>query len=325
MKKSFFAVSIAAGLAGVAQADTTNIYGSIGVATGVQSTNISGLVSTNQQFDINIYRARFGVKGTENLASGLKAFWNFEFDIDRKNDFQTKDGNQVNNGLKGITKTRKANLGFEGDFGKVTLGLQPSVFASFVGNQSGDFNVAELAAGTADSLSSYNNAITYKSANFSGFKFGLGAVAAAGGNLFDAYDIGVSYDNNGIKAGAAYQARHDQTAANTGRKTEVIAVEAGYEVKDAFKVGAGYQRTLGSAVNHFHIGGAYNINESNIINAAVGYNDSTQDTLSVALGYENKLSKRTRAFVEGTFNSQRISSKNSSNNYRIGVGVRHDF
>ena len=113
MKKSLIALGVLAAVVGVAQAEnTTTLYGSMAHSV-VVAKKFNGDEKNNWDLDRSV--ARFGIRGNEDLSSGLQVFYRFEF-------------NAYDNGLSGKEGTRYAYLGLRGDFGTLTLGRQDTLF-----------------------------------------------------------------------------------------------------------------------------------------------------------------------------------------------------
>ncbi|SUO93501.1 porin [Suttonella ornithocola] len=333
MKKALIALSVAAGMIGAAQAEnTTTLYGSLGYSTSIDKSrneSISGSVKENR-WDLDTATAKFGIKGTEDLAGGVQAFYKMEFGFD------------VNGG---VDNTRYAYLGLKGDFGTVTLGKQNSLFKT-VTNYNDIFNDVfysdELATfSSATGGSRLPKAISYVSPNFGGFQFGIAGVLDGSNQViknsaskdFDAAQAGIWYDQNGFYAGLAYSwidADDNQTrgvnskgkivAFNPGT-TEVVGGAIGYS-NDQFKVGLGaqHQASYGEVYN---LAGEYYFGPNTVRGGFSLADPKGDDNVYVyALGYQYNFSKRTYTWVEGEY---RDFKGKESDGYTVKVGLRHDF
>ncbi|TXH47063.1 MAG: porin [Burkholderiaceae bacterium] len=110
MKKSLLALALLAAGAASAESSVT-LYGKLDLGLA-RNIGTPGLVEQAGS------TSRFGLRGTEELGGGLKAFFNIE------HRFLAQDGTV--DGAK-FYKGRSV-VGLEGDFGKVTLGRQETVF-----------------------------------------------------------------------------------------------------------------------------------------------------------------------------------------------------
>ena len=313
MKKSLIALSVLAGMFGVAQAEnTTTLYGAIGYSVKVadKSENNRPLELSKTTWDLNRSVARFGIRGTEDLNGGLQAFYRFEFNV-------------TDAGVTAKEGTRYAYLGLKGDFGTLTLGRQKSIFATAT-----DFNdnfqdvyFGEFHHGP----NRLSKVISYVSPDIYGFKIGASMILDGDNSVIttsdskgiDAWEAGAFYENSGIFFGGAYQYR-DQGKGST----EFMGGSTGYK-NDTFKVGVGYEHES-SEDSYYNLAGEYYLG-NNTFRAGFGYDDGKgkNDWYEYALGYQYNLSPRTYTWVEGSYYDPR--QKGADDNYEVVVGVRHDF
>ncbi|MDO4642312.1 MAG: porin [Cardiobacteriaceae bacterium] len=307
MKKSLIALSVLAGMVGVAQAEnTTTLYGSM-----AHSVTVADDSSVNKTtWDLNRSVARFGIRGTEDLNGGLQAFYRFEF-------------NAYDNGISGKEGTRQAYLGLKGDFGTLTLGRQKTLFATAT-----DFNdnFQDVYFDYHHGPNRLSKVISYVSPDMSGFKIGASmildgnneVISSSDSKGIDAWEGAAFYEANGIFAGGAYQYRD----AGKGSQ-ELMGGSVGYK-NDAFKVGLGYEHES-SADSYYNLAGEYYLDPSNTLRAGFGYDDGKgkNDWYEYALGYQYNLSERTYTWVEGSYYDPR--QKGAEDTYKVVVGVRHDF
>ena len=187
MKKSLIALSVLAGVVGVAQAEnTTTLYGSMAHSV-VVAKKFNGDKKNNWDLDRSV--ARFGIRGTEDLSSGLQAFYRFEF-------------NAYDNGLSGKEGTRYAYLGLRGDFGTLTLGRQDTLFkqATSFNDNFQDVYFGEFHHGP----NRLSKVISYVSPDMSGFKLGASMVLDGDNSVIttsdsrgiDAWEAAAFYDAN---------------------------------------------------------------------------------------------------------------------------------
>ena len=129
MKKSALALAVAAalGVAAAAQADTT-LYGSARVSVdwnnpdvGKDFANFFGIDSNNQYWQVFNNASRLGVRGSEDLGSGVSAIYQYEFGVD------------VTGGSNYFDSNRPRLVGIKSDLGTVSLGTQYTPYYNVVG------------------------------------------------------------------------------------------------------------------------------------------------------------------------------------------------
>lgn len=354
MKKALIAASIAAGLAGVANAaNTTTLYGAIAYEVQYQHNGTTYSSTSNNyknQWDLNTDAIRLGVKGEEDLNNGLTAFYNLLLNI-----HQAEGEN-----------TRYAYVGLKGDFGTLTLGKQDSLYKVMT-NGNDIFEDAFFDDSmTYESLtggSRPSKVISYVSPSMGGFTVGAAGVldgaheasyeAAKFGtsNNFNAAQFGAKYEYNGLTVSGAYSwASVDRNAALAlgidATAANVLGGQINY-ANDQFYIGAG-------AEHAFKIGNKYNIAGQyfygpNTFQAGIGLSNSDDinagdKVYTYALGYMYNFSKDTFTFVNAEY--QRASGNNNfftnkapdvsndgntsedyagNNGYLVRVGLRHNF
>ncbi|MDO4777126.1 MAG: porin [Cardiobacteriaceae bacterium] len=318
MKKSLIALGVAAGMFGVAHADTTNLYGALGFSMSVTDSEAG---FKDNVWDLAKHTSRFGIKGTEDLSNGLQAFFKFELDVDPEGDW--KDNMRSN--PKGANGTRFAYIGLKGDFGTLTLGRQNSLWKTVMDQN--NFNDVFTSAAGIGKLGRVSKAVSYVSPAFSGFQF-AGSAIFDGANPAtkgaDAYEVAALYDNYGVNAGVVYS----NIKVGTGRAkdtTELTGLNVGYKMDDTFSVNFGAAHKS-SAGERYNLQGEYFLG-ANTFRAGVNYDDNkgkgASDPLTAALGYQYNFSKRTYVWVEGEYTDYDVKGKD--NGYQVFVGARHNF
>ncbi|MFM0201756.1 porin [Paraburkholderia fungorum] len=162
------------------------------------------------------YGSRWGLKGSEDLGSGLSAIFTIE------NGFNIANGAL---GQGGAMFGRQAFVGLRSDtFGTMTFGRQYDSQADFVSNYS-PFLVAGISGttpGDVDGLGHtrrVNNAIKYLSQNYRGLTFGglysLGGKAGdfTGGQV---WALGMGYEAGGFSVGVGYFNARDPNLSSFG-------------------------------------------------------------------------------------------------------------
>lgn len=204
------------------------------------------------------------------------------------------------------------------------------------------------------------NSIAYVSPSFSGFNFVLAGIAQApetdGYNTpynsskgFDIYTVGLNYEHEtGFYAKAAYlgaDLTKDRKRANTyglnvGFKNEQFGVNADFGGGERGRkngVGNKVSATGWDIGGHFSFGPDY----FSTIRATYGQSKTDfkpvagakdQDKMTVwALGFEQKLSTRTKVWVEYAKEEQKSKDagvKNAQRSFKndaVSIGIRHDF
>jgi len=233
MKKSAIAIAVAAalGTSAVAMAETT-LYGSARVSVDwtnpdmsdfgnlrYQATPGSGFetINTNKYLQVWNNSSRLGVRGSEDLGSGISAIYQYEFGVD------------VPGNTNYFNSNRPRWVGLKGDFGALTLGTQFTPFYNVIGytdtfNSNKTFNqdyflrgnrtldnpvlfqkgIAELRRGSS---------VVYTTPSWSGLS-AQGMVVmngTPGANNVDQWEANLTYANGPWFAGAAFVQDRDVT------------------------------------------------------------------------------------------------------------------
>ena len=254
MKKSALALAIPAALslAGVAHAQTNvQVYGLLDA--GVEAVNHAGPNDGSMVRVISGGKntSRWGLRGTEELGGGLKAVFNLEGGI--LMDTGASDGNLFK---------RQANVGLEGDFGRVILGrsftttydlvikFDPLGFAP---------NYSWATGGSATGPSKYgmttafDNLIKYTGTSGAftyGATIGFGEQAGSAADSRK-YAVGGSWIKNGVGFMAAYEQVNGNNVVATGRRDETTAYHLAADYRTGpwrYTVGMrGYKLVAGKA------------------------------------------------------------------------------
>jgi len=336
MKKNLLALAVlAASTAALAQSSVT-LYGVADAGMTVIDGNKtwSGLTSGNNM------TSRIGLRGVEDLGTGLKATFRLEGGINIDNG----DGASGYTGATagdGFSFRRNATVGLQGAFGEVRLGRELTAAYNAVARydpfgsvglgasqawsngEAGDAGVNQNARTTDQRI---NNAMTYISPNFNGFKVGLnyGFGEIAGKQSEGRYlGLGATYDNGPISVGLSAEqlsrdgVSGDITAWSLGGSYNfgVVKVLAGYrqsEVDDFNAINIeterkGYMLGITAPVGPGLIRAAYNRYQD----GQTGAKDVKADHFAV--GYLYGLSKRTSLY--GTY--AYLKNKDKGNSYSL--------
>lgn len=335
MKKALIAVSVAAGLAGIAYAEnTTTLYGAIGFQTQLKKEGDQSI--KDNAWDLSRSPFKWGIKGTEDMDNGVQVFYKMEFG--------------------GVDETKKAYLGFRGGFGEIKFGKQDSLY-KLMTNYNDNFEdvfFGHVHFGAATGGGTLPKTISYISPEYSGFHVALAGVLDGShevipgdGYGYDhrqtythgtdskslvAYQLGVWYAQNGIHASLGYSnLERDRFNVNdkglittkiSDGTLEAVGGNIGYS-NDQFKVGLGAEH-LSSNGEVYNIAGEYYYGP-NTFRAGIGMYDPKEgdDRYVYALGYKYAFSKRTYTYVEGEYID--YNNDDIDNGYTVNIGIRHDF
>lgn len=330
------------------------LLGATGAAHAQSSVSLYGVIDTaltyvhnadgNQKLygmnSGNMQGSRWGLKGTEDLGSGLSAVFQLENGFDSTNGRLGQGGRQFG---------RQAFVGLSSTTaGTVTLGRQYDPLIDLVQGMTADnyFGSVFATAGDVDNYDNsfrVNNAVKYTSPVWSGLQFELmysfGNLAGATGSE-NTYSGAVAYNNGPIGLSAGYIKMTNSPASSTpvGRTTWTsssdgpfdgpvnagyatahsigIARVAGQYVVGAFTVGAGYSNSQykpdGSSVfttsEKYNTGQAflnYQATPAMLVGLGYSYTKSSGDTSAkyhqVSIGADYSLSKRTDIYIVGAY------------------------
>ncbi len=229
MQKKIIALAVLAALSAPAFADTANVtvYGRAHLSLDSNGGNKDVGAGTKNGLNLTSNSSRLGFKGSEELADGLKAIFQYETEIYGQGSSATSNGAAPSPVGVSSTSTlfaaqRDTYLGVGGGFGTVVAGRLPLANlyandANFFGDKVGDagnFTTGGLAGlGYLAVPSRVSRAIAYVSPNFSGTTVTVGyvpntaqSVGTTQNNLQkdSSFALRAAYDNNGAFAAATY-------------------------------------------------------------------------------------------------------------------------
>lgn len=350
MKKNLIALAVLAA-SGVASAQSSvTLYGAADVWFGsakADSINpITGLkVDGVRQTVINsagIDDSFFGIKGSEDLGSGLRA------------NFVLEQAFNIDNGgasVPGQAFSRQSYVGFSGGFGEVRLGKTFTPFDEISGATTPAFDSALAptqnvwrSLDNTTSRGGYRanpaNTVYYASPSFSGFSgaasysFGedKNLVNPAGNKASRTTSFHVKYEGGPVYAGLAYQA--DKDAQVPSRTEKFLRLNGSYDF-GVVKLLAGFGRVndvghvSGQKTTEWQIGADVPVSSALTIsggyarskdNAALG--DVKRTGLGLAANYS--LSKRTSVYGGVHASKEDFGATELKTNI-YAVGVRHTF
>jgi predicted porin len=314
MKKTLIAVAALAATASFAQ---VSVYGRLDVGYGAYTSTDAAGVDTkrNGVSSHNSVSSMWGIKGTEDLGSGLKAFFILEQDV------YTANGNTGDSGAKhGATSNgafdRTSLVGVEGGFGKVAFGRDYTPMFKLIG--SSDIhalsNLSTVNTANAAGGSTLPNQVFYSTPNLSGFVGNLSLINtdnSVGGavNKVEGLNVTGVYNNGPLMVGAGMGNQKTTTA--TESKTEATALSAAYNFGTfALRGGLTSAKTttagavvLGSEIKETNLGATIPLGKVTL-GAQVGKNDNGVDTgTDMILSADYALSAKTALYAKtGTYN-----------------------
>lgn len=354
MKKSLIALAALAA-SGVAMAQSSvTLYGVLdtGVSYFKGDDSVYGLTKTGGNTN-----SRLGFRGVEDLGNGLKATFDLEagFNVDDGTGYLGKNGPNDT----GLQFRRTSTVGLEGAFGTVRLGRE--LTASYRAVSRYDvFNDTGAGASLAwnTTNTSYNprvdNAITYYTPEFSGFKAGLNYGFGEQQKARDSRYVGAgaTYDNGPISAGLGYERSNNVNAIPalnfSGFDLTTWQLGAAYNFGVA-KLAGFYKDTKYKSVDFggsvkfktFGLGVSAPVGAAGEVRASYNHyklSDNNGKAQQVSLGYVHNLSKRTALY--GTYaylkNKDGLAFqlngampgaglKNGEKQHGLQLGVRHAF
>lgn len=345
MKKTLvaFAVMAASG-ASMAQANVT-LYGVVDTWLGSSKVEVGGVGTRQAKIDANgLNGSRWGMKGSEDLGSGMKAI------------FQLESGLNPDTGASGqggLLFGRQAFVGLQGNFGTVSLGRQYTAYDSLhsAANNNYDaftFNATSGAAGAGsvgnNGLQDYSgrvdNSISYTSPVFGGFSgaatYGFGenkkAGANAGGGATDLSSLRLQYADGPLLAGYGFQQEKQPAAVGVAQdKRKYNLFGASYDFGVA-KLNGFYNTAKSNTFSdkEANIGVAVPFGAAAL---SAGFARSRSESpgisttgkgVSVVATYD--FSKRTRVYAATlSQKSHPLNAVAETKTTTYGVGIRHSF
>ncbi len=357
MKKSLIALAVLAAAGAASAQSSVQLYGIADVWFGQakMTDKVGGVTTTDKQTKVDsggVSSSRFGLKGSEDLGSGLKAIFTLEQGFDLDTGAQASAGQAF---------SREASVGVAGNFGQVKLGKQFTAYDDIYGvaNNTFDANVSATKHVWAPYTASANNTIKYVSPSFNGFSgavsYSLGEDKAAGVSAGSVGALNVQYANGPLVVAYGYQ--QEKSGSSNGANVGSIffgdpdmQLDAGEKATYNLLSGSynfGVAKLVGGInTAKFNYAGAADDAKDNSyqvgvevplasnINLGVGYahtkikvggDDFAKSRgFSAALVYS--LSKRTTAYA-AYLNAKTDSEVNSdeSKTHVYAVGVKHAF
>lgn len=343
MKKLLLTCVLAAGSMNLALAQSVTLY-------GIMDAGIGYARQQGSRSDVSIVSgasndSRFGLRGSEELRSNLKANFRLESGIDLDTGAWTDEERFF---------SRAAWVGLEGGFGEVRLGRHPTFTYDWFTEVSPfgtDYRQATTATvfGFEAIASRVDNAVFYFSPSFGGVEAGIGySINDDGPETAEENNpvltLGLRYGRGPVMAVVSYELRRDadQDAGPDRADVRNLSVGATYEfsqvklhagygrlkhrdfseaarTEKAWLIGASFQLGNGELLAAYQRAGNRNFNEFGI--------DARRD--GFALAYEYSLSQRTTLYVYGSrFRAADLRPDDASRlaaRVEFGSGVRFTF
>lgn len=342
MKKTLIALSVFAGLTGVAQADTTTLYGRVGYAVNIDD---AAKVGSKTALNLKESNIRLGIKGDEQLNNGLEAFYQLEFDYKFG---EASDPNPVKNEDR-LSEIRQANMGIKGAFGRIAFGKMTTLRGAWL--LKADKMVST--SGEGWNHTRLGKVINYTTPVAGGVTVGASMVLDGKDNAasdiigghrrnFNAAEAGATFNMNGFDVGVVYTKAANEVLKSdlfgrTGTKAdEEIAASIGHS-NDVYSVGFDYAHRA-SEGNYYALGAEYFLDATNTFRGGFEIFDpsksgpANKNQYRAFLGYQYNFSKRTFAWVEAAYNRDESAVDRSTttgykkqSGYTAVVGIRHNF
>jgi predicted porin len=343
MKKSLIALAVLASSGAAMAQSSVTLYGLVDAYVGHTSTTVAGVkLSQNAVNSSGLNGSRWGLKGSEDLGSGMKAVFVLE------NGFSTDTGGfAASNAAKSsLLFGRQAFVGLDSSsFGSVSLGRQYGAYepvrAAFLSAQ-GDSPAFDATNSTRPSPASsglagigawvgyqlrIDNSIRYATPNISGFQaavvYGLGEDKTATTSATKNSSFSLTYANGPVAVALVHQ--DDEVVVASHVKNTAIGGNYDFGVAKAFLA---YNRAdnVGVKSNEWSIGTRVPLGATTLV-AQFAQSKQTGQLVnlknqSLGLSAEYSLSKRTTAYAG--FNKTNLNSSAIKDDV-FGLGIRHTF
>ncbi len=338
-----FAVAAAIAAPGVAMAEAT-IYGKLNVSVDMVDHDPAGDANDYDEWELNSYDSRLGVKGEEKISDAISGFYTLEYGIN------VDDGG--NSGVDVFTQ-RNIFVGLKGGWGAVQLGKFDTPLKSAQGkiDQFGDTpGDIKYAINKGENRSS--DLIQYSTPKIADALVATLAIQPGEDKCTDAsaepcddgiadgFSGSVAFDNGSFYAALAYDSAmtgNNELASDLKAWDNTRAVfgltmgmfEAGF----LYQTGEESEPDDADQLDGMVVSGAIKLGESNKIKAQYGLSTledgptgvETDYTL-IAVGYENILSKQTNLYVHYIMQEKEADGVSESDDDNIfQLGVVHKF
>ncbi len=311
MQKKLIALAIAAAFSAPAFADSANVsfYGKVNLDIESVHNDKNAAPASSSATRINSNASRFGLKGSEDVAEGLKAIFQYEVQVDANGN----SGNGFGNG------TRNSGVGLAGDFGQAIVGVWDTPFKTAhnkveLFDNTTVFSAINLIGRANGNTVNYNtrqkNMVQYWSPNMGGVQVAVSYSpdpAPTSTTNKNNLSMAATYDVDALYLSAAYERRADETTAGTTNSATRLV--ARYAFGDAWlgatleSIKVNPSATASYSQKNAELVGQYKIGTSTIAlsYAKAGKTDvDATGAKQVTLRYGYNFSKRTEAYVAYT-------------------------
>lgn len=345
MKKNLIALAVLAA-SGVASAQSSvTLYGLVDAYVGSSRVKLSapGVASTSNRQTVvdsgGFNTSRFGLKGSEDLGSGLKANFVLEagFNVD------TGAANNYTNPYTGATSNaifgRQSWVGLSGGFGEVRLGKMWTPYDEVKGLGAAAFDANIFAPATGVWVSnSYQdrpgNALYYATPNVSGFSaaamYSFGENKTATQSAGEIASFNVQYAGGPVAAALAYQTEKEGGALSANPTAKFTQLNGSYDFGPAKLLAAyGHVKEGSDKAKEYQVGvdvpvGAVTLSggvaRSKVTLGAGGEVKST----GFGLAAKYDLSKRTFVYTGLQLAKNEFAGAEAKTD-TFAVGVQHKF
>ena len=338
MKKNVIALAIAAAVAAPAANAAPTVYGQINmVLESVETKNAGTKDKANSGMQVNSVASRLGVKGSEDLGSGLKAVYKLEFGVNIDDDKGT--GNSLT--------SRNQFVGLAGGFGTVLMGRHDTPFKmaqpkDLFNDGRADNNPMASGLGVSGKGGEDRVAETlaYVSPSFGGVKLAAAFVPKENGgdatkesSITDVISLAAMYGSKkkGLYLGAGYN-NYSKNATGTESATELrltaqyvvagLVANAMYQdfsgdaIKGTVQEGTNMMVNVGYKMGKFMPKLKYSMND---------YKDKAfEDSTGLGLGVDYKMGKKTTGYAQ-YIGIDNVGGTKKSSVSTIQVGLLHKF
>lgn len=346
MKKTLVVMAACASVGAAHAQSSVTLYGRIDASVGNTKVTSGGATVSDPGTSISSGAStgsRWGLRGVEDLGSGLKLNFTLEqgFDVD--------DGSASSSGL---AFNRQAFVGLSGGFGSLNIGRQYDLIDQFTGNYdvfgNTGFSAQSFAATTTSSVSSaladrglgnyvsrQSNAVQYATPTIGGFQAKLfwapgedrvAGVNSAGRN----YGLGLNYGNGPFNVGGAYQVNREGGASDirnwvvgSGYDFGVAKVFAQYEGGENKNLAGakddGYSLGVTVPMGAFQFIASYAAEDQKLAGAKIS------ETKAFGLQGQYALSKRTYVYAAYRNGEVEPVAGDATKERKYGLGLVHEF
>lgn len=302
----------ALGVASTAATADVDVYGRVSISA--QHADEAGV----SQVELRNNNSRFGVKGSEDLNEGLKAIYQFEWQVD-----VTDNGNSSDDHIK----ARNQFVGLQGGFGTVKVGRHDTALKQ----AQGDFDLFNDLEGDINRVLNGENRVS----NFIGYTTPSFGGLSATINLIPGEDAEAGEDGVADATSFSIDYENDAWYASLGRDSDIDGIDVdttrlvgGYKLGGA-QLNLLYQQTETPVddANGYGASFAYSVGK-NVFKAQYLTSDIHEVDVGIthenvaSIGYERKLAKSTKLF--GFYTTADIADTDESSDY-VGVGIEHRF